>query len=257
MARNEISLWDVNLTLTTINMTPAAAHFLAAKGIFNTHRGQYIAQLEARYGMGLMEKYSDLMGRVLPAFADGLRNQPVDDVDAALRTFVEEGVRFQPGALKIYEQLGQGTERVFVTTTPRPIVEALIRYSPLKGDHIIATELEVRGRSRTLFPWSSGGVYTGRIGKQIASAESKQAAVREYVGQENTAGANNRIRRAFGNSPEDLPLLEMAREPGALYPDEELYRIAIERGWFVYPSDEEVKDCVAVTLSQAKGNGGL
>ena len=46
----------------------------------------------------------------------------------------------------------------------------------------------------------------------------------------------SRIVAAYGDTPSDLPMLEMSDIPVAVYPDTKLLRVAVGRGWRVMPS---------------------
>jgi phosphoserine phosphatase len=48
----------------------------------------------------------------------------------------------------------------------------------------------------------------------------------------------DRVDFAYGDTVQDVPLLEHAGHPVAVYPDEALKAVAIERGWEIFGSRE-------------------
>lgn len=45
-----------------------------------------------------------------------------------------------------------------------------------------------------------------------------------------------RIEAAYGDTLSDLPMLEMSKQPVAVYPDKKLLRVAEKQGWRVIPT---------------------
>ena len=48
----------------------------------------------------------------------------------------------------------------------------------------------------------------------------------------------DRLDFAYGDTAQDIPLLEHADHPVAVYPDEALKTTALERGWEIFGSEE-------------------
>jgi phosphoserine phosphatase len=63
-----------------------------------------------------------------------------------------------------------------------------------------------------------------RIPGELVADEKKIAQVLSRLGVE-------RVDFAYGDTALDIPLLEHADHPVAVYPDEKLRAVAIERGW--------------------------
>ena len=94
-----------------------------------------------------------------------------------------------------------------------PIAEAFA--ARVGADIALGTPLEVLD-----------GAATGRLSGPVPTGPLKAHAVRERV-----AGAP--VLAAFGNTAADFPMLELARRPVAVAPDNRLRRTAIDRGWEV------------------------
>ena len=69
----------------------------------------------------------------------------------------------------------------------------------------------------------------GRItlAEPIAHGQDKAKKIRERLGVE-------RIDVAYGDTSADIPMLEMADHPVAVYPDEKLKAVAQKRGWEIF-----------------------
>jgi phosphoserine phosphatase len=50
-----------------------------------------------------------------------------------------------------------------------------------------------------------------------------------------------RVDFAYGDTEQDIPLLEHAEHPVAVYPDEKLKAVALQRGWEILGSRENDK----------------
>lgn len=76
------------------------------------------------------------------------------------------------------------------------------------------------------------GRVTGRIVGAVSVREVKARRAQEHVGSAT-------FDVAYGDSPSDVPILELAREAVAVYPDAKLRQIAAARGWRVIETVQE------------------
>lgn len=108
----------------------------------------------------------------------------------------------------------QGRRLVLCSATFQPILEAFARRM---GEGVVAlgTPLEFEG-----------GVFTGRLRGPVRSGVHKAEHLRKLLPGE-------ALFAAYGDSLADLPMLELAEEPVAVYPEPRLRELAVKRSWRV------------------------
>ena len=76
-------------------------------------------------------------------------------------------------------------------------------------------------------------IEDGRLGlaSDLVSSQRKIGQVLSRLGVD-------RVDVAFGDTAQDIPLLENAAHPVAVYPDEKLKAVALERGWEIFGERE-------------------
>jgi phosphoserine phosphatase len=98
-----------------------------------------------------------------------------------------------------------------------PIIEP---FAKRVGAQTIGTPVEYR----------NGSV---RIAGDLVAQERKIEQVLSRLGV-------GRVDFAYGDTVQDVPLLEHADHPVAVYPDDRLRAVAIERGWEILSSREDI-----------------
>lgn len=116
--------------------------------------------------------------------------------------------------LELEKKRLSGAQIVVVSGAYQPIVEAFARKIEAQA---IGTQL-VYENSRL-----SG------IELPVNSYQHKAEKVRAVF-------PDSRIVAAYGDTLSDLPMLEMSKQPVAVYPDKKLLRVAVERGWRIIPT---------------------
>ncbi|ADD26905.1 HAD family hydrolase [Meiothermus ruber] len=107
-----------------------------------------------------------------------------------------------------------GRRLVLCSATYQPILEAFARRMGA-GVVALGTPLEVEG-----------GVFSGRLRGPVRSGAHKAEHLRKFLDGEV-------LYRAYGDSLPDVPMLELAEEPVAVYPEPKLRALAVERNWRV------------------------
>lgn len=110
---------------------------------------------------------------------------------------------------------------VLVSGGPEPLLERI--GSEIGAQHVIGTRLEVRN-----------GKYTRRSLEPVCLDENKARLAKSYL-RENSLEVDLQASTAYADSISDMPLLELVGKPVATYPDEALKKIALERGWEIFP----------------------
>ena len=113
-------------------------------------------------------------------------------------------------------QASQGAQVYIASSVIEPIIEP---FAKRVGAQTIGTPVE----------YADGKV---RVAGALVAQERKIEQVLRRLGVD-------RIDFAYGDTVQDVPLLEHANHPVAVYPDEALKAVAQERGWEVFGSRED------------------
>lgn len=109
----------------------------------------------------------------------------------------------------------QGAQVYIASSVIEPIIEP---FAKRIGAQTIGTPVE----------YTNGHV---RVAGNLVAQERKIEQVLSRLGVE-------RVDFAYGDTSQDVPLLEHADHPVAVYPDEKLKAMALERGWEIFGSRE-------------------
>jgi HAD superfamily hydrolase (TIGR01490 family) len=188
---------------------------------------QFVGYLLGREAMGSRE-----IGRWLSRFAKnclldpraattankqylaGLRASLVDDWANSL---AQAAPRFFPAGLdRVAWHLAQGHRVFFVSGTLKPLAEVVAERLPGPIE-VRATELE-----------TARGEWTGQLAGEHMSGEAKARAVRDLAARYSLSLWDS---CAYGNSIEDLPMLDSVGQHMAVNPPTRLRRIARREGW--------------------------
>ncbi len=101
-----------------------------------------------------------------------------------------------------------------VSSTNNWVIEESVKKVGIPADHVLAVRVAIEN-----------GVATDRLG-EITSGVGKARALREVL--------KSPLDVSFGNSMFDLDMLELARYPFAVNPNDDLRKIAEQRGWPFY-----------------------
>ena len=157
------------------------------------------------------------------AFATAaLRRRDPAEVDAACHDYLEEVIRpaVRPSALALVQRHREAGDQLAIVTSTHELVTRPI--AALFGiGELLATELER----------DAGGRLTGRIRGIACLREGKIERVRQWLAARGTALDALEASWYYGDSMNDLPLLERVTHPVATNPGPTLERVAHERGW--------------------------
>ncbi len=115
----------------------------------------------------------------------------------------------------------EGDLVMLVSSGPQPMMKTIARSLGL--EHAIGTRFEMQD-----------GRYTGRSLKPVCIDQYKAILAKEYL-QNLDIPVDYDASYAYADSTSDLSLLEMAGNPVAVYPGEQLNQIATQRGWQIIP----------------------
>jgi HAD superfamily hydrolase (TIGR01490 family) len=213
-----LCLFDLDHTLLPLDSDHAWGEFMIRLGWVE----------EASFRAGNDAFYRDYQAGTLDidAYVDfttaGFRHRSRSEQLQAQKRYMHEVIRpaLRPTALALVEEhRAQGDLMALVTATnefvTRPIAEAL------GIEHLLAVNLE-RG---------PGDTITGRIAGEPTFREGKVRRTAAWLAERGLSWTSFARISAYGDSPNDLPMLERATHPVATNPAPALERIARERGW--------------------------
>jgi HAD superfamily hydrolase (TIGR01490 family) len=122
--------------------------------------------------------------------------------------------------LEAHKQRGEVV--LLVSAGPQPLLKRIGQ--ELGVAHVVGTRFETQG-----------GRYTGRSLQPVCIDAQKASLTRQYL-QDAGIEVDFAASWAYADSITDLPLLEMAGQPVAAYPDAALRRRAIQAGWEIFPA---------------------
>jgi phosphoserine phosphatase len=211
---------DLEGTCTSGETWRGVGRWLAGHGRRGRYRLFLAPRLAAiplvRLGLISRQAFRDRWIRDLAGLLDGLSAAELDE----LAREVVDDVLWPGRRVAVIEELeaaaASGARVVLASGTYEPVLAAFAgRLAPGPAGAIacLGTPLELRE-----------GRTTGRLSSRIGTGPRKAARVRELA-------AGTPVAIAYGDSLADLPLLEMAAEPVAVAPDEQLRSVAQARGW--------------------------
>lgn len=153
-----------------------------------------------------------------------VRGYTEEEADKVWNWNVEHFIKrfWRQDMLKVLEEHQQAGDLVMlVSSGPQPMMKTIAR--ALDVEHAIGTRFEMQD-SR----------YTGRSLKPICIDQYKAILAKEHL-QNLGILVDYDSSYAYADSTSDLSLLEMAGNPVAVYPGEQLKQIAIQRGWKTIP----------------------
>ena len=210
--------------------------FLADKQLFPPSYLNLMQQDRATYqssGRGELD-YHDFAVKLVDHYAQGLKGQKAEDVGSLSPGFLHaaleghiDGYRIHSFARELVELMNPIATTVAISGSPRESLSGLTAYLDFQEVH--ATLLEVRQ-----------GTFTGRVDRNLAIRESKNHLVSSFL----TSEIDLKTSFAFGDSVQDVPLLEIVGNAFVLGENQELRNIGWTKGWQVITAQEDVVSIV-------------
>jgi HAD superfamily hydrolase (TIGR01490 family) len=216
-ARN-LCLFDLDGTLLPIDSDHAFGEFMMRIGWADGERFRARNdEFFAAYLAGTLNQ-ADYVEFATSAW----RTRTLAEAEAARERFMREVMApsLRTEAIALVEQHRQQGDLIAIVTATNEFVTAPIAQAFGVG-HLIATRLERDER----------GAFSGRIAGVPAYREGKVARVHDWLASMNAALADFGRISVYSDSPNDLPLLELATDAVATNAGAALQSIARERGW--------------------------
>ena len=169
----------------------------------------------ARYGLYNCGQVNEatMCGEMVQIHA-GLSERVIREAAEKFFTEVIEHRLFPEMRLLTQELAKVGCELWAVSSTNNWVVEEGARRFGIPAERVLAAciEFECEFASDRLV--------------RVPSGDDKAVAIREMIGRP--------VDGVFGNSIHDLAMLEIAKHPWVVNPNDDLQKIAVERGWEIY-----------------------
>ena len=217
-ATKGLALFDLDHTLLPIDSDHAWGQFVVGLGwvdpvAFQRGNDDFYAQYQA----GTLDIDAYIAFAVAP-----LRERTATELASAHRRFMAEVIRpalREPARALVESHRARGDRLALVTSTNEFVTAPIAAAFAI--DALVATRLER----------DADGAFTGRIDGVPALREGKVARVGQWLAASGLAWSDFGRISVYGDSANDLPLLERATDPVATNPSPELAAVAHERGW--------------------------
>ena len=215
----ELALFDLDNTLLSGDSDYEWAQFLIEEGVLD--RGRYEAENQRffdQYKAGRLDIFEFLDFQLAP-----LARHPREQLDRWHEVFMERKVRpiiRDKGRSLLGQHQDRGTLCAIITSTNAFVTGPIAR--ELGVAHLLATEIE-----------AIDGRFTGRPLGTPCFREGKIECLDRWLMKQGRSVQSFSASWFYGDSRNDLPLLEQVTRPIAVDPDDVLRRTALERGWEV------------------------
>lgn len=167
--------------------------------------------------------YLEMAQSALVDWPNGLKGKRVDEVTSNTREFFQtDGNKFYSYVEESINLLNQTHDTYFVTAEPQFVGEE------------VARKYQATGYRSTMFEVIDG-FFTGNVTSSLARKEDKGKALKELM-----LDHSKEQSFAFGDSGNDIELLEGVEYPICVNPNDELQRVAMEKGWIIKEPEEIV-----------------
>ena len=212
----QLALFDLDNTLIAGDSDYSWGEFLVRIGKVDAETYQAAnARFYEDYKRGQLDIHAYLRFALAPLAA----TEP-DELAAIRARFMTEVIAdlWLPRAeALILSHRERGHRPVIVTATNRFVVEPICLRLGIAGGDVIATEPEI-----------VAGRYTGAVRGEPSFGPGKVSRLRQWLTEHGGALAGSYY---YGDSINDLPILEAVDHPVAVDPDERLRAAAAARGW--------------------------
>jgi len=209
------AFFDLERTLTPDAVEQAVAVTLWRRGELPSRSMARVLWCYLRYNLGMLRRFEDLKAEGARIFSG---RDPARDETAAEEVFAKSlRARIYPEARALVEEMrARGIHVAIVSST----------YAFLVAPY--ARDLGVADYSGCKLETDGAGRCTGRLTGEIPHQQNKARIVQATAAAEGLDLAHS---WAFGDSPNDLPMLEAVGHAVAVNPGSGLRRVAEARGW--------------------------
>jgi phosphoserine phosphatase len=227
-----VAFFDIDGTLTDGFTIFSFAEFLHKNGCFLQPSLHLMQQDRAAYQQSARREqdYREFAVNLVDHYAQGLEGQQVEHVRSLSPTFLEGALQnripdygIQSFAAPLVKMMNPVATTIAISGSPQESLVALTTY------------LGFQEFNSTLIGIDEGR-YNGQVNCNLAISESKGQLVRTYMVDE----VNLETSFAFGDSVQDVPILEAVGNAFVVGGNLELQNIGRRRGWFVITAPDDI-----------------
>jgi phosphoserine phosphatase len=207
---------DLEGTLTAGETWKGLGRYLRAHGHGRAYNRFFLSRLPgalaAKTGLADVLSFRDRWMHDLMALFAGLTEEDLDRIAEWVVEHELWPMRREPVLEELRRHQAEGCRIVITSATYQPILAVFARRI---GAEALGTQLEM-----------NGGRTTGCIIPPINSGKAKAERLRAWSG-------TDRLLSAYGDTPPDVFMLDLAEAPVVVHPSTALRKTATERGWRV------------------------
>ena len=234
--RKSLAFFDIDGTLTDGFTIFSFAEFLHKKGCFRSSSLDLMQQDKATYQESERAErdYHEFALKLVDHYAQGLKGQQAEYIRALSPSFLESALQDRIAGYRI-----QSFAAALVRMMNPVATTIAISGSPQESLFPLTTYLGFQELNSTLIGIEAGR-YTGQVDRNLAIGESKRQLVRTYVADD----VDWETSFAFGDSVQDVPILEVVGNAFVMGGNLELQNIGSRRGWFVISAQDDIVSVV-------------
>lgn len=241
-----VAFFDIDGTLTDGFTIFSFAEFLRERALFLASGLSLMQQDAAAYQSSKRGEldYHDFAVKLVDHYAAGLKGQKVENVESCSADFLAaalqgkvDGYRIHGFARDLVELINPTARTVAISGSPWESLSSLTTYMDFQEVHTTTLEVEQ-------------GYFTGHVHRNMAIRESKRQLVDSYLAGE----IKLKTSFAFGDSVQDVPLLEAVGNAYVLGENQELRKLAIQKGWYVISAHDDVVSIVRARITSLFGD---
>ena len=222
MTERKIALYDIDKTSYKDFLLLDLVRYQFKNGILPKSNLSAIEKEIQSYTKGELT-YPEMAQNVLEYWTKGLKGKRIENVTNSTKEFFQtEGKKFLPFVQESIDLLSPTHNTYFITAEPQFVADEVTKIHRATG--YASTVFEIKG-----------GVFTGNVSTSLVSKEKKGDVVKALL----TTHAH-KDSLAFGDSDNDIEMLENVEYPICVNPNDELKRVATERKWNIKKPEEIV-----------------
>jgi HAD superfamily hydrolase (TIGR01490 family) len=234
---NLASFFDLDGTLIKGYLMTNFAKHLVLKGLFSKKKFN-----EIEHWLNLFQNKQVINGQIetnVPViYANGIKNQKVQEVKQEAKSFVEEVITnsLYPYTMTLVNIMKQYGMTIGISGAPIEVVSCL-------GEHFhfnfsYGTEVE-----------AIKGFYSGVLKRNLVIQESKVTVMENVISENNI---NLKKSFGFGDTEQDISFLSKVGNPIALNPNQKLFSIAQQKKWIILHWKDDVINQVKKLIEKKK-----
>lgn len=233
MTERKIALYDVDKTSYGDFLLLDLVRYQFKNGILPESSLLTIEKDIQSYAKGELT-YEKMAQNVLDYWPKGLKGKRIEDIVNNTKEFFQtEGNKFLPFVQESINLLNPTHDTYFVTAEPQFVAEEVTRINRATGYFSTIFDVE-------------DGVFTGNVASSLAIKENKRNTLQQLL-----LTHSGEQSFAFGDSDNDIGMLEGVVYPICINPNAELTRTATGKGWPI-KKPEEVMGHIREVLAKTK-----